>query len=31
MAADGYLFTLSATGVCLTDAVPPRYVQVVGG
>src|SRR5206468_3140490 len=28
MAADGHLFTLSANGVWLTDAVPARYLQV---
>lgn len=28
MAADGFLFTLSANGVWLTDAVPARYLQV---
>ena len=30
MAADGYVFTLSANGVWLTDAVPARYLRVSG-
>jgi len=30
MAVDGHLFTLSANGVWLTDAVPARYLQVSG-
>ena len=29
MAADGVLFTRSANGVWLVDAVPPRYLSVV--
>jgi putative RNA 2'-phosphotransferase len=31
MAADGAAFTRSANGVWLVDAVPPRYLQVLGG
>ena len=30
MAADGHLFTVSANGVWLTDAVPVRYLQISG-
>jgi putative RNA 2'-phosphotransferase len=30
MVADGFLFTLSATGVWLTDAVPARYLGLLG-
>jgi putative RNA 2'-phosphotransferase len=29
MVADGFTFTRSANGVWLTDAVPPRYLEVV--